>query len=55
MNGFGNLCHNSGFSFKLKGKSVLVTQINESVNSESPLQLIQLIKYITDIGHTWVN
>ena len=27
MNGFTNLCHNNGFQFKLKGKSVLATQL----------------------------
>ena len=41
MNGFTNLCHNNGFQFKLKGKSVLATQINESVHSESPLSGIK--------------
>ena len=37
MNGLTNLCHNNKFQYKLKGKSVLATQINESVHSESPL------------------
>ena len=31
------MCHNNGFLFKLKGKFVIVTHINESVNSEYPL------------------
>ena len=43
MNGFTNLCHNNGFQFKLKGKSVLATQIIEFVHSES--LLLHKLKY----------
>ena len=38
MNGFINLCRKNGFSLKFELKSVIVTQISESVRSESPQQ-----------------